>query len=123
MDPWYFLPITLEENDEDLEIHEFGDYSWGGDWIIQSDKYKIIYENNKYDVVKYNNTTKQITFWKDDEAVLNLHIIVKDESKSDKNKINVIEHIVEIIDDNKEKINNMTYINIMNFLQKEYIVN
>ena len=86
MDPWYFLPITLEENDEDLEIHEFGDYSLGGDWIIQSDKYKIMYENNKYDVVKYNNTTKQITFWKDDESVLNLQIIVKVEAKSDKNK-------------------------------------
>ena len=52
-----------------------------------------------------------------------LQIIVKNEAKSDKNKINVIEQILEIIDDNKEKIHNMTYINIMEFLQKEYISN
>tara|TARA_B100001142_G_scaffold268737_1_gene274024 strand:- start:119 stop:490 length:372 start_codon:yes stop_codon:yes gene_type:complete len=123
MDPWYFLNISLEENNEDIYIHECTDYSWGGDWIIQSDKYKIIYENNKYDVVKYNNTTKQITFWKDDEALLNLQLIVKNEDKSDKNKINIIENIVDIIDDNKEKITDINYIKIMNFLQKEYISN
>ena len=121
MDPWYFLDISLEENDENIYIDEYGDHDWGGDWIIRADKYKIIYENNKYDVVKYNNTTKQITFWRDDEELFKLQIIVKNEAKSDKNKINVIEQILEIIDDNKEKIHNMTYINIMEFLQKEYI--
>ena len=57
------------------------------------------------------------------EELFKLQIIVKNEAKSDKNKINVIEQILEIIDDNKEKIHNMTYINIMEFLQKEYISN
>ena len=122
MDPWYFLPITLEENDEDLQIHEFGEYSWGGDWIIQCDDYKIIYDNNKYDLVKYNNTTKQITFYNSEtdpgKELLKLNVNVKNEDKSDKN--NIIETIVDIIDDNKENITDMTYINIMNFLQKEY---
>ena len=119
MDPWYFLDISLEVNEENLHISEFGDYSWGGDWIIKCDDYKIIYENNKYDVVEYNNTTKQITFWKDGEELINLQIIVKNEDKSYKKKI--IENIVDIIDDNKEKITDMNYIKIMGFLQKEYI--
>jgi hypothetical protein len=123
MDPWYFLDISLEDNEDDLDINEFADYSPGGDWIIQCDDYKIIYENNIYDVVKYNNTTKQITFWRDGEELFNLQIIVKNEDKSDKNKINVIENIVDIIDDNKEKITDMNYIKIMEFLQKEYISN
>lgn len=123
MDPWYFLNISIEDNDENIYIDDYADYSWGGDWIIKSDKYKIIYENNKYDVVKYDNTTKQITFWKNDEALLNLKINIKYDYKKDKNKIDVIENIVEIIDDNKKQITDMNYIKIMNFLQKEYISN
>ena len=43
MDPWYFLDISLEENDENIYIDEYGDHDWGGDWIIRADKYKIIF--------------------------------------------------------------------------------
>lgn len=123
MDPWYFLDLSLEPNEDDLDINEFTEYSPGGDWIIQCDDYKIIYDNNKYDLVQYNNNTKIITFYNSEtspgEELLKLKVNVQNEDKSDKN--NIIETIVDIIDDNKEKITDMNYIKIMEFLQKEYI--
>jgi hypothetical protein len=123
MDPTYFLDISLEDNEDDLDINEFTDYSPGGDWIIQCDDYNIIYDNNKYDLVRYNNNTKIITFYNSEtssgEELLKLKVNVKNEDKSDKN--NIIETIVDIIDDNKEKITDMNYIKIMEFLQNEYI--
>ena len=73
--------------------------------------------------MRYNNNTKIITFYNSEtspgEELLKLKVNVKNEDKSYKN--NIIETIVDIIDDNKEKITDMNYIKIMEFLQNEYI--
>ena len=76
MDPWYFLDIYLEDNNESLSLNEFTDCSPGGDWIIQCEDYKIIYDNNKYDLVVFNNKTMEIRFYNENIELLRLQLSI-----------------------------------------------
>ena len=66
MDPYYFMEnliLMMEDNDKDVELHEMCNCGPLGDWEITSrDKVYIIYENNRYSKIIYDNTTKKINF-------------------------------------------------------------
>ena len=117
MDPWYFLDISLQNEDE-LDLHEYSEHSYDGSWIIESKENKLVYDNNVYDIIQYNNETKLISFWNNNQEILNFKINIPKQDRLNKNKI--IEQIVEIIDNSKETLNDLSYIEIMDYLKNEY---
>jgi hypothetical protein len=135
MDPFSLLNLSLEDifvgaNDdmEPMDISDLTSYSPRGDWTISSDDYYIIYDHVKYSVIRYNHDTNKISFFGDmsdvEDGVVPLPSLVLQlgisEINAKKSNIDIIEHIVEIIDDSKEKLTDMSYMNIMDFLKTQY---
>tara|TARA_R110002074_G_scaffold7723_2_gene32606 strand:- start:855 stop:1097 length:243 start_codon:yes stop_codon:yes gene_type:complete len=76
MDPWYFMDISIEENDDGLGLEEFATSYPDGSWIIVSDEYKIIYNNKEYTRVEYDNGTKIITLNRDQDTDTRLKLLL-----------------------------------------------
>ena len=72
MDPTYFLDNL--ELDDDENISEYTDFYPSGDWVVDAPVY---YNRVKYSQVKYNNDTKEITFYKENviSMVLRLTLV------------------------------------------------
>jgi|TARA_R110002096_G_scaffold15752_1_gene54312 hypothetical protein len=76
MDPWYFMDISIEENDDGLGLEEFGTSYPDGSWNIVSDEYKIIYNNKEYTRIEYDNGTKIITFGGGQDTDMRLKLLL-----------------------------------------------
>jgi len=77
MDPYYFMDIEIEENEEDLELHEFTNYGPDGCWNICCEDYKIIYDNNSYTEITFDNSSKLISFYEDDKLLLQYKLVLE----------------------------------------------
>ena len=62
MDPFYFLDLDLDSDDDTDGVYEYCESSPSGDWIIECDKGSVIYKNNKYKRIHYDNNSRIITF-------------------------------------------------------------
>ena len=79
MDPYYFLDIELEENEDDIGIHEYCDISPDGNWIINPDNdYKILYKDKEYTCIIYNNEHKIISFYENNTITKTLKLTLID---------------------------------------------
>ena len=119
MDPYYFLN-NININDDDISLHDILDVGYDGSWILGDGQTTIIYNNIEYDSIEYCNITKIISFYNSNELKLELKIILKNINDKNKEKQSLLETIVELIDNNKEEMSNLAYINIMDKIQKKY---
>ena len=62
MDPFYFLNLHLDSDDDTDGVYEYCHESCNGDWIIECEKGSVIYNNNKYKRIHYDNNIRIITF-------------------------------------------------------------
>ena len=62
MDPFYFLDLHLDSDDDTDGVYEYCETLHNGDWIIECDKGSVIYKNNKYKRICYDMNSKIITF-------------------------------------------------------------
>ena len=78
-DPSYFLDLEVEENEEEIELHDITEISPVGDWIIDvnDNNFKIIYNGGKYTCIHYNNQEKIITLYVGDIVVKTLKVEIK----------------------------------------------
>ena len=58
MEPYYFMDIELEENQDSIQLHDLLTCYPNGDWSLSSDKYNVIYEKQKYKNIFFNNKSK-----------------------------------------------------------------
>tara|TARA_B100000073_G_C23483711_1_gene472640 strand:- start:38 stop:406 length:369 start_codon:yes stop_codon:yes gene_type:complete len=119
MDPYYFLN-NIKINDDDISLHDILDIGYDGSWFLGDGQTTIIYNNIEYDIIEYNNLNKIISFYNSNELKLELKIILKNINDKNKEKQSILESIVELIDNNKEEMSNLAYINIMDKIQKQY---
>jgi hypothetical protein len=75
MDPYYFLDLDIEyksdeettnTNDNIVELNDCLEMYPNGDWKVGSDDYYIIYNNVRFDYIKYDNQTKNVLFIRND---------------------------------------------------------
>ena len=80
-DPWYFLELYIKYNDQDEDEYKENDISElseegyqlpDGSWVIGSNDYKIIYDGAEYDIISFNNQSKEIQFMVDKNVVKSL---------------------------------------------------
>ena len=119
MDPYYFLN-NININDDDISLHDILDIGYDGSWFLGDGQTTIIYNNIEYDYIEYCNITKIISFYNSNELKLELRIILKNINDKNKKEQSLLETIVELIDNNKEEMSNLEYINIMDKIQKHY---
>ena len=81
-DPWYFLDLYTKYNDDEdykkNDISELSNEGYqlpDGSWVIGSNNYKIIYDCGEYDIISFNNQTKEIQFIVDKNVVKNLKMV------------------------------------------------
>ena len=70
MDPFYFLDIELEETKDNYDLSEYTSYIPDGSWFIYPEGYKIIYKTKEYTAVGFDNNTKFISFYDDNEKII-----------------------------------------------------
>ena len=70
MDPYYFLNIELKnEGESDMELHDYTNCYPDGSWDIWcEDNCSIIYNGLEYKIVKFDNNSKILTFYTDENA-------------------------------------------------------
>ena len=67
MDSYYFLDleikyITEEAEENSYDLSEYAEMYPDGNWEVGSDDIKIIYDDEEYDLITYDNKTKIIKF-------------------------------------------------------------
>ena len=64
MDPYYFFDdIKIANNDDDLELHDIYDCTPNGSWSLgQEGSPLIMFDNNEYNFIHFNNESKDIHF-------------------------------------------------------------
>ena len=79
MDPYYFMEDDLEitENDDNLELYDIIDYQPDGSWIMGDADIPILFKDEPYDVIKYNNNTNKMVFIKDGKEVMVMEIVLR----------------------------------------------
>lgn len=72
MDPYYFFDnIKISQNNDDLELHDICDCSPDGSWSLgQEGSPLIMYNNNKYNFINFNNESKEIYFILNEQLVM-----------------------------------------------------
>lgn len=78
MDPFYFLDLSISDNDENLQLHDIYECDPNGSWTVgQDDQSLIIYKNNNYNYINYDNNTKQFKLIRDNKVIdtLTLQIV------------------------------------------------
>ena len=68
MDPYYFLDLRLTETDEDEQLHDrIGESPWGHwDLDVTEMEARIIYKDECYSRITFDNDEKMFTFYKED---------------------------------------------------------
>ena len=83
MDPYYFLDLEIEypENtDEEIcDLSEFTSMNPDGDWEVgcndeDFDEYKILYGEEEYSYIYFNNTNKTVYFCRNGKIIKQLKI-------------------------------------------------
>ena len=78
MDPFYFLDLSISDNDDNLQLHDIYECDFDGSWTLgQDDQSLIIYKNNNYNYINYDNNTKQFKLIRDNKVIetLTLQIV------------------------------------------------
>jgi hypothetical protein len=58
MDPFYFLDISIVDNEEEIELQDIYDMSPDGSWTLGQGDPLLIYNNEKYNFIEFDNETK-----------------------------------------------------------------
>ncbi len=134
MDPFYYLDLKLEENHtEDLVgLWNYYDYSPYGDWQLECNSNIIKYKDRTYSKIEYDNSTKIINFYHNDEITLTTKLYILSISKRFElnpsatpfipqlNQKNDIKELANMIDDIKDNISDGKYLKLMNLLGKMF---
>jgi hypothetical protein len=62
MDPFYFLDLSIVENEEDLELQDIYDMSPDGSWRLGQEEPLLLYEDELYQFIDFDNETKILKF-------------------------------------------------------------
>jgi len=62
MDPFYFLDLTIVENEEGLELQDIYDMSPDGSWRLGQEEPLLLYKDELYQFIDFDNETKILQF-------------------------------------------------------------
>lgn len=62
MDPFYFLDLSIAENEEGLELQDIYDMSPDGSWRLGQETPLLLYEGERYQFIDFDNETKILQF-------------------------------------------------------------
>ena len=62
MDPFYFLDLSIVENEEGLELQDIYDMSPDGSWRLGQEEPLLLYEGERYQFIDFDNETKILQF-------------------------------------------------------------
>ena len=66
MDPFYFLDLSISENKEELELQDIYDMYPDGSWSLGQGEPLLIYNDELYNFIHFDNETKVLKFVKED---------------------------------------------------------
>jgi hypothetical protein len=62
MDPFYFLDLSIVENEEGLELQDIYDMSPDGSWRLGQEEPLLLYKDERYQFIDFDNETKILQF-------------------------------------------------------------
>ena len=62
MDPFYFLDLSIVENEESIELQDIYDMSPDGSWHLGQEEPLLLYEGERYQFIDFDNETKILQF-------------------------------------------------------------